>query len=125
MAKILIVEDDDLLREAYKTKLSSSGFEVETSIDGKEALAKAREWEPDLIILDMMLPGMNGLEFLLKYDIRNRKYPTKVIAYSVLDSLDTIKEATVLGVSHYLTKHNVTPNELVGEIEKLLKTEKK
>ena len=64
MKKILIIEDDPFLSEMYATKFAQSGFEVETAFDGKSGLYKAKESLPDLILLDIVLPKMDGFEVL-------------------------------------------------------------
>ena len=64
MAKILLITHDGLLAKAYRARLARAGFEVEWSATGHEGLAKARRWMPDLILLDVTLPGMHGLDVL-------------------------------------------------------------
>ena len=66
MAKILLVEDEELLRKIYRKKLELGNFEVEIAADGEEGFAKAIEFKPDLILLDIVMPKLNGMEVLKK-----------------------------------------------------------
>lgn len=121
MAKILIVEDELPLRMAYDTILKREGHTVERARDGEEALAKVEELQPDLILLDLLMPNIDGITFLQKYDLK--KHPkVKVIVFSNLSHSDQIEKAEALGISRYVVKSTVTPsqlsqlvNETVGE----------
>lgn len=120
MAKILIVEDDAFLRKAYVNILTKENFEVEVAADGNDALAKATANEPDLIILDILMPGMDGIEFLKQYDVKNKHPNVKVIVFSNLSIQDKVNEAVELGASNYKTKAFFTPKEMVQLIRDTL-----
>lgn len=115
--KILIVEDDEILRSAYTTKLSIEGFEVESAVDGEEGLTKAQAREPDLILLDMLMPKMTGIEFLKAYNLKEDHPDVKVIVFSNLSMADKMKEAIELGALEFRSKYNVTPNEITKIIK--------
>jgi len=119
--KILVIEDEKLLSEMYARKLSEAGFQTISATNSNEGLELAIREKPDLIILDILLPGENGLCFLrkLRKDLRIAK--TKVVVFSNLDNPETKDEAKSLGVQNYLIKTNFTPKEMIEEIKKYLK----
>jgi len=119
MAHVLVVEDYENLQLIYKTALTEAGYKVDVTGDGLDALKLVDEHEPDLILLDLLLPHMGGLEFLRAYDLG--KHPqVKVIVFSNLFSPTLLEEAKQLGVVHYLTKADFTPQELVDFVAKTL-----
>src|SRR5688572_26618795 len=101
MKKILVVEDDQTLQKVYRAVLAKEGFKVEVASDGLEGLMKAEADEPDLIVLDMLMPNMTGIEFLKAYDIKNKHPKVKVIAFSNSDVPDRVNEALELGAKKY------------------------
>lgn len=120
MAKILIVEDDASLRKIYVTILIKEGYEVAAAVNGKEALQLAEESEPDLILLDMMMPKMNGIEFLRAYDVKGKHPNVKVIAFSNTEKPEFLNEAPKLGAIKYMTKYSFSPKAMVGLIKETL-----
>ena len=120
MATILIVEDNESLRLAYSSFLEQEGYEVTTASRVQEALDYLRNHTPDLILLDMLMPEMNGLELLKKYDLKSEHAGVKVIAFSNLTEMRIQEEALALGVSLYLTKSLTDPHELVENVRGLL-----
>lgn len=120
MKKILIIEDDDILQRMYQQKLRAQGFDVIEARDGKTGLYRTQTEKPDLILLDIMLPGgLNGFDILeqLKRDPR-----TEHIAVLVLTNLETEeKVANELGASGYLVKANTKPDLVLVAINELLK----
>lgn len=119
-ARILLVEDDFFLSDIYQTKLSVEEYEVVIAQDGMEGLQKAKETLPDLILLDIMLPKMDGLEVLkkLKADSATRHIP--VILLSNLGQEFVVKGGMNLGAVDYLLKSDLTPREVIQKIEKYL-----
>ncbi len=118
--RILVVEDNPLLRSAYVTKLSMEGFRVRAAEDGEEALAMAREFDPELIVLDLLMPRMNGIEFLRAYDVKGEGRDVQVIVFSNSSVPGAMEEAVELGAARVLTKSTVTPKELVLRVRELL-----
>ncbi len=110
--RVLLVEDDDLLRELYEIKLGAEGFEVAATRDGQEALDKVSNFEPGVILLDMMMPVMNGMEFLRHYKPINHPQ-VKVIVLSNKSTPNEVYNAKLLGITDYLIKSNYTPDDLV------------
>jgi DNA-binding response OmpR family regulator len=118
--RILLVEDDELLREMYALKLNLEGFEVETAADGREGLQKATSSAYDVILLDNLMPYMSGLELLQKLNIAKSAHATKVIMLSNKSSLPEINLAKRLGASDYLIKSQHTPKHVVDMIRNVL-----
>ena len=122
MAKIMLVEDDPMIAEIYKKKFETAGFEVANAVTGKEVLKLAKEEKFDLILLDMVLPEISGMD-VLKELKKSGKYDSnlKVIVFSNLDRSEHEKEARENGADGYIGKTEFNPNELVVEIQRLLK----
>lgn len=111
MARILVVEDNDILSNAYRQILERQKHKVEAAANGKEALKKIKDKDPDMIFLDLLMPVMDGLTFLKEYDLS--KHPdVKVIILSNLDTDTDIEEAMQLGASKYILKAHATPSQL-------------
>ncbi len=113
--RILLVEDDDLLRELYEIKFFAEGFEVAATRDGQEALDRVEEFEPGIILLDMMMPVMNGMEFLRRYKPTDHPQ-VKVIVLSNKSTPNDVYDAKRLGITDYLIKSKFTPDDLVQEL---------
>ena len=120
-ARILLAEDDRILRKAGETSLKKKGYDVIAAVDGEDALAKAREHRPDLILLDVMMPKMHGFDVLraLKGDATVRDIP--VIMLTNLEQAADIKRATDDGAVGYLVKSNMNLDELAVKIAGALK----
>jgi CheY-like chemotaxis protein len=117
---VLIVEDDELLREIYATKFEMEGFSVETAVDGLEALEKIKVKEPDLILLDMIMPRMSGLEFLKVFRPKPDHPNVKTVVMSNKSSPQEINQAKTMGVIDYLIKSQHTPQDIVRRIREYL-----
>ncbi len=118
--KILVVEDAQLFRAMYEDKLKMEGYEVWTAADGLEGLKLAREVIPDLILLDLVMPRMGGLEVLkrLKSDPRTKDIP--VVVLSNLEDAEGVKEAIEQGAEDFLRKTASSPAEVTAKIKKLV-----
>jgi len=120
MAKVLIVEDNQALRKIYVTLLAKEGYEVAFASDGREALAMATASPPDLILLDMMMPHLDGVGFLREFDLKGRHPDVKVIVFSNTEMPAKVKEARDLGALRYVTKYNFTPKDMVALVRETL-----
>lgn len=120
MKKVLIVEDDMALFNMYSVELKIKGYDVLNVNDGLQALSKAKEYRPDVILLDIMLPGMNGLNILaeLKSDPQTLDMP--VIMLTNYGSEDNVKKALESGAADYIMKYKILPSELADKIEVVL-----
>jgi two-component system alkaline phosphatase synthesis response regulator PhoP len=121
MARILLADDDPFLVQIYSTRLGKDGHEVVTCGDGEAALEKTKEWKPELVVLDIMLPKLTGLEVLasLKGDAGTSKIP--VVILSNLTSAEEQDKARELGAVAFLTKVEHTPSQVVKELEKYIR----
>lgn len=120
--KILIVEDDDILANMYETRFAKEGFIVEKAIDGVMALEKINHSLFDIILLDLMLPKIDGFEVLQK--LKNTDSPnknTKIIILTNLGQKGDIERAKILGITDYVVKADITPNKLVQKVLDYLK----
>lgn len=120
MTKILIVEDDRTLLKMYQTKLTLENFEVEAAYDGEEGLEKLKTTSPNLVLLDLAMPKLDGFEFLKKMmaDASLKKIP--VVVFSNLGQESDVEKAKDLGAKDYLIKANLTPKQVVEKIKQYL-----
>jgi len=113
MKRILVVEDDPIVRRVYHETLTRAGFQVEVAVDGEEALAVLLVFEPEGVVLDYMLPKVNGLEVLK----RIREYPEyKNVPVFILSNMcipQLVDEAKAAGASGVLDKASFSPQYLV------------
>lgn len=118
--KILIIEDDKFLAKMLSKTLESHHYEVIVAINGKEGLLKASQSEADLILLDIMLPDIDGFDLLetIKNDEKTKKIP--VIIMSNLGQPEDIQQGKSLGVKDYLVKSDLSLDEVVVKIRKYL-----
>ena len=119
--KILIVEDDNFLRELIAKKLIDENYKVSEAVDGEEGLKKIKEEKPDLIVLDLILPGVDGFEVLSKMKEDDALKSIPVIILSNLGQRDDIERGLKLGAVDYLIKAHFTPGEIIEKIKNALK----
>ena len=120
-ASILIVEDEHYLRDLYIDIFKQDGFEVDTAKDGNEAYDKMSHHEYDLILLDIILPGMDGMQVLDKLAKEKKVTLTNVVLLTNLSQDLVIAKALDYGVRGYLIKSDYTPEELLKEVRSFLK----
>ena len=116
-AKILVVDDEQSILDLVMAYLRQEGYEVQTAVDGAAGLEVARAWQPDLIVLDIMLPGMDGLEVLTRLRRESDVYVIMLTARS--EETDKIVGLSV-GADDYLTKP-FSPRELVARVKAALR----
>jgi len=121
MAKILIIEDDPFIRNVYDKILTKDNHRVVTAKDGQEGLDAAERHNPDLIILDMMMPVLDGIQFLEAYDIKEKHPTVKVIVLSNNMMQEKINQAVELGAVNYKTKSMFSPREMIDLVQETLK----
>lgn len=119
--KILLIEDDKFLRELIAQKLIREGFKVSEAVDGEEGIKKIKSEKPDLILLDLILPGIDGFEVLS----RMREEPTlisiPVIILSNLGQREDVERGLKMGAVDYLIKAHFTPGEIIDKVKAALK----
>ena len=120
MANILIVEDEKMLNDAYQTILKKEGHTVESAFDGKEALELAENFKPDLILLDLRMPRLDGIGFLREYKLKEEHPNVKVVVFSNFDMQKEVDEAYSLGAQRYILKAWASPKDLVEIVEEAL-----
>jgi DNA-binding response OmpR family regulator len=121
MARIMLVEDDPMIAEIYRKKFELAGFETVNAINGKEVLRMALESHFDLILLDMVLPEMSGMDVLREIK-QSGNYPNdiKIFVFSNLSKAEHEAEARKLGANGYIGKTEFSPSQLVVEIQRIL-----
>lgn len=124
MAKILVVEDDTDLNNAYCIILEHSGHEVVSAFDGKEALKKLADFEPELILLDLLMPVMGGLEFLQECELKKNQKDTKVLIFTNMENSPEVAAAYELGAQRCIIKSWTAPHNLAQIVEDTLNSKK-
>ncbi len=117
--KILVVEDERAIAEYLEALLGLSGYTIQISMDGKAAVEQAREWFPDLVLLDIMLPKLNGFDVckILKQDAALKNVP--IIMLTSLSQMGDVERAFDSGANDYLSKP-IDAERLVQKIKKYL-----
>jgi len=108
-SRILVIEDENLMNRTIEFQLKKDGYEVDTALDGKSGIAKVEANYYDLIILDIMLPYLNGLEILAKIKQNEDKKFIPVIIISATGLEDTVLEGFKLGANDFITKPFILP----------------
>ena len=121
MKKILIIEDDKFLRELISRKLAREGYQTSEAVDGEEGFQKVKTEKPDLVLLDLILPGIDGFEVLskMKEDVSVSQVP--VIILSNLGQKEDVDKGLKLGAIDYLIKAHFTPGEIIEKVRTALK----
>lgn len=123
MAKVLVVEDDKFLTSAYRAKLTKSGFEVQVASDGEEALQILLTFEPNIILLDLVMPRKDGFATLPEIRAMEKFRTTPVIVTSNLGQKEDVDKAMSLGASDYIIKSDLSMDALVTKINDTLKAD--
>lgn len=119
---VLVVEDEPTLNAAYIRILESGKMRAQASFNGEEALARLEDTDPDVILLDLKMPKMSGLEFLATFAKMKSQRKAKVIIFSNYDKQAEIQEAFKLGAVKYMLKAWASPKELIKIIEETVNT---
>lgn len=119
MNKILLIEDDKILLEMYKDKFTTEKFDVQTASDGQEGIEKMKKFIPDVVLLDLIMPKMDGFEFLklVKNDPLLNKIPIIVLTNIFADAEDLVKN---WGVKYFLLKADFTPETIAGKVKQII-----
>jgi len=118
---ILIIEDDPILIDIYSTKFKEAGFTVGVANNGEEGLRKLNKGKFDLLVLDIVLPHIDGWEILKKIESKKNLKDLKIIVLSNLGQKEEVEKGIKLGAVKYLIKAHYTPSEVVKEIKEILK----
>jgi DNA-binding response OmpR family regulator len=118
MYKIFIIEDDEIVAEIYKDKLQAEGYEVEVAHDGESGYLRLKNFKPDLLLLDMMVPELAGVDILRMLRGKDAFQDLPIIAFS--GSLDLLEDARRLGATRVLSKGEYLPNQIVARITEVI-----
>jgi len=118
--KVLIIEDDKFLRELLGKKLSNVGYTAILAVDGEEGLEKIKKDKPDIVLLDLILPGINGFEVLERHKKDASISSVPVIILSNLGQSEDIEKGLRLGAKDFLVKAHFTPQEIVNKLQMVL-----
>jgi CheY-like chemotaxis protein len=120
MAKIMIIDDDQVLLKLYSTKLIADKHIVETATNGEEGLQKLAAFKPDVIVLDLLMPKLNGFAFIEEV----KKYPASakipIIIFSSVANQEQLTRLEKMGITTYLNKIDTSPTQLVSSINQIL-----
>ncbi len=120
MAKILVVDDSPALLELYEFTLSSEGHKVDTAKDGEEGMKKVKEFKPDLILLDILMPNKDGFQTLEELKKEKETSEIPVLLLTNVDEQSKVEKGLKLGATDYIVKFQQTPNQVIEEIRQVL-----
>ena len=122
MIKIAIIEDDPTISQMYRMKFESDGFEVRLAANGQIGVEVVEKFQPDIILLDLQMPEMNGTEALRYIRAKDWGKTIPVIVLTNLGEEEAPREITELGVHSYIVKANLTPRQVVEQVKSAIKT---
>ncbi len=114
--KVLIIEDEEILSKLLKNKLEDEGYEAEVALDGQEGLTKAKSFKPDLILLDIIMPKVNGFEVLEKIKVDSELNKIPIIIVSNSGQPVELERAQKLGAVDWLVKTEFDPEEVIDKV---------
>lgn len=118
--KVAIIEDDIAIVQMYRTKFENSGYEVETAGDGITGLQLIANFNPDVVLLDVMMPNMDGLDMLSNLRHQGSGKKTKVIVLTNMGDAETATKIFKLEADDYIVKAEMTPTQVEDRVHKLL-----
>ena len=122
MIKIAIIEDDPTISQMYRMKFESDGFEVRLAANGQIGVEVVEKFQPDIILLDLQMPEMNGTEALRYIRAKDWGKTIPVIVLTNLGEEEAPHEIKELGVHSYIVKANLTPRQVVEQVKSAIKT---
>jgi response regulator receiver signal transduction histidine kinase len=122
MIKIAIIEDDPTISQMYRMKFESDGFEVRLAANGQIGVEVVEKFQPDIILLDLQMPEMNGTEALRYIRAKDWGKTIPVIVLTNLGEEEAPREIKELGVHSYIVKANLTPRQVVEQVKSAIKT---
>ncbi|MBH1980594.1 response regulator transcription factor [Candidatus Saccharibacteria bacterium] len=120
MTKIAIIEDDSAIHQMYRMKFESEGFDVQLAGDGRSGVELVKKFRPDLILLDMQMPEVDGLSALRIIRKEDWGKTIPVIILTNLGEEESPKELRSLGISGYIVKADLTPRQVVARVKETL-----
>lgn len=120
MSKILIIEDDQAYRKVYSHKFEISGHQTQTAVDGEEGLAKMKEFLPDIVLCDLMMPKMDGFQVLEHLNADAKLKATPVIILTNLSTADDANKVLKMGAKAIMVKSDNDPDTILGKVNEIL-----
>lgn len=117
---VLVVEDDKFYSNIYKVKLAKEGIDARLANDGNQALELARQEKPDLVLLDLIMPGKDGFETLKEFKADPELKDVRIVILSNLSQEEDVKRVMDAGALDYLVKANISLQDMVEHIKKYL-----
>lgn len=117
---MLLIDDDVILSQTYRTEFGLSGFKVLQAFDGQTGLRLAKEAKPDVILLDILMPMMTGLDVLKKIKSDEEISQIPVIILTNIEEDETVREALDSGANDFITKYRVTPAGVASKIKEII-----
>jgi len=118
---IILIEDEEMLSDMYETKFAKEGYVIKKALEGETGLVLVKEEKPDLILLDIIMPKLDGFSVLkkIKEDLKTKDVP--VVLLTNLGQDEDIKKGMKLGAVGYLVKANLTPSQVLDKVKEYLK----
>lgn len=120
MTKIAIIEDDPVINQMYRMKFEADGFEVQIADNGKRGVEMVENFLPDIILLDLQMPNMDGSEALTEIRSHDWGKTIPVIILTNLGEEEAPKSLKALGIHSYIVKADLTPRQVVGRVKEAL-----
>jgi DNA-binding response OmpR family regulator len=125
MTKIAIIEDDAAIHQMYRMKFETEGFDVQLASNGKSGIELVKKFNPDIVLLDLQMPEVDGLEALRAIRSSKQNKQTPVIILTNLGEEESPKELKDLGANGYIVKADYTPRQVVLKVKETLEAAKK
>jgi CheY-like chemotaxis protein len=119
-ANILLIEDEEVLANMYETKFKNEGFKIRKALDGEEGLKLVAEEKPELILLDIIMPKLDGFSVLKRLKANEATKNIPVVLLTNLGQNEDVDKGQKLGAMGYLVKANLTPSEVVNKVKEFL-----
>lgn len=118
--KVAIIEDDMAIVQMYRTKFENEGYDVETAGDGASGLELIESYEPDIVLLDLMMPNMNGLDMLQKLRAQQGGQGAKIVVLTNMGDTETATRVYKMAADDYIVKAEMTPKQVAERVKGLL-----
>jgi len=118
--KVAIIEDDIAIVQMYRTKFETEGYDVSTAADGVSGLELIESFEPDIVLLDLMMPNMNGLDMLSRLRSQPNGRNAKVVVLTNMGDTETATKVFKMAADDYIVKAEMTPKQVAERVKALL-----
>ncbi|MDP3769826.1 MAG: response regulator [Candidatus Sungbacteria bacterium] len=119
--KILVIDDDPFILDMYVLKFKDQGFQIDTATDGKAGLEKIKSFKPDIVLLDVVMPKMDGFDVIKKLKEENEPRTFKILFLTNFGQKEDVERGMQLGADGYIIKAHFTPSEVVVKVKEVLK----